>query len=50
MPLNFLFKYNNFILTTESDETSNAAVDGLKQIIGVKGHVVLPFIVPKVRS
>jgi len=37
----------NFIFS-ENEETSDAAVDALKQIIAVKSHVVLPFIVPKV--
>ena len=33
---------------TENEDTCDAAVDALKQIIAVKSHVVLPFIVPKV--
>ena len=32
----------------ENEDTQEYAVDGLRQVISLKGRVVLPYIVPKV--
>lgn len=34
----------------EDDETSEFALDGLKQVMAVKSRSVLPYLVPKVSS
>lgn len=39
---------NVFIFPAENEDTQEYAVDGLRQVITLKGRVVLPYIVPKV--